>query len=291
MTDNRGVPQEPVFRRATVEDLVPAAGVFNRAQNELHAQFAIARVDRAVEVFTIPQAHVLAHDPDRCHVAVVDGLVAGYTSAIVRDDAWYFSALFVDPSAQGGGIGQRLFQLAAAGWPARRMTITEAIQPVSNAIYARQGLFPSTPILEMGGRARIDAPTDVRATTPRPGELARLDALGYGFDRAVDHEFWGRHAELTLWRRRERPIAYAYVSPTGTIGPLVGRDPASAATALRAELARRSEVDLEIPGSAPALVAVALEAGLRFVEAPGLLLHSVPVRPPSAVVISGFWLL
>jgi hypothetical protein len=57
------------------------------------------------------------------------------------------------------------------------------------------------------------------------------------------------------------------------IGPVAGRDPTSAAHALQTELARRSreQVAVAIPGSATALVEVAVTAGLRFSD-PGLLL-------------------
>ena len=52
-----------------------------------------------------------------------------------------------------------------------------------------------------------------------------------------------------------------------------------------------SRCDARDPGSAPLLVEAALASGLRFVNPPGLLLHNRPARLPSAVVVSGYWLM
>ena len=76
------------------------------------------------------------------------------------------------------------------------------------------------------------------------------------------------------------------------VGPVAGLDPPAAADALRIELAERAgeDVRLDIPGSAPALVRVALDAGLRFAD-PGLLLLWPPSEPPTAYAIDSYWLL
>ena len=279
------------FRLAREHDLEAGARVFNRAQNDLYRRRGLERGDRPLEVFTVPQGHVLRGNPTRCFVAEAGGEVVAYSSAIVRDATWYYSALFVEPSFQGQGIGRQLFELSAAEWPRRRMTIVDAIQPISTGLYTAHGLIPSTPILAFGGTPEIAAPRGLEASTPSSVELAEIDLAAYGFDRRIDHEFWSTAAGATAWRRDGRAIAYSYVSPDGTIGPLAGRDARSAALGLRAELARRRAASLELPGSSAALVEVAFAAGLRFINPPGLLLHSRPATLPTAVVISGYWLM
>ena len=64
----------------------------------------------------------------------------------------------------------------------------------------------------------------------------------------------------TLWLLDGEAAAYSYVSATGLIGPLAGRDQRSAAGALRAELARHPGrmVTVAIPGTCTQLVEVAL---------------------------------
>ncbi len=278
------------YRLATEADLPAECGLFNRAQGGLYRQHGFARNETPFERFAAPHRHLLAHDPARCFVAQVDGQVVAFAAAIVRGEFWYLSALFVDPDFQGRGLGAGLLELAAAGWPARRATITDAIQPISNALYARIGLIPSTPVLVMGGTPRVAAPRDLEPASPSGDDLAALDAAAYGFDRRVDHGYWATQGDVTVWRRQGEAIAYSYVSEQGWLGPLAGRDEAAAGDALRAELARRAQVMLEIPGSAVTLVETAFKAGLRIVNPPGLLLHARPVRLPTALVISGYWL-
>lgn len=116
----------------------------------------------------------------------------------------------------------------------------------------------------------------------------------YGFDRAADHHLWHHQkGPPTLWEQAGRPVGYAYSAGSGLIGPLAGRDDTAAALVLHAELARRrgQEATLFIPGTARPLVASALDAGLRFNRPPGLLLLSDGCPAPTALAISGYWLL
>lgn len=93
--------------------------------------------------------------------------------------------------------------------------------------------------------------------------------------------------EGTLWIADGEPVAYSYVSATGAIGPLAGRDETGAASALCAELARCTDrkVALAIPGSSARLVNIALGSGLRLEDDPGLLLLSPSVDAPRALAI------
>jgi GNAT superfamily N-acetyltransferase len=237
--------------------------------------------------------HLLAHDGERSFVAEQDGRIVGFTAALVRGDCWFFSALFIDPAHQHQGIGGRLLDLAWDKSCQRRITITEAIQPVSTGLYARRGLLPVTPVLGFAGRPAIKARDDrFERTAPAPSALRAIDLAAYGFDRKVDHEFWARtSSEPTVWLRDGKPCAYSYAGLFG-IGPVAGLDGASAAHALRAELASRvgQQIRVDIPGTATALVQVALEAGLRL-DDPGLLLLSPPAGPPTALAIHSYWML
>jgi hypothetical protein len=82
----------------------------------------------------------------------------------------------------------------------------------------------------------------------------------------------GVYHRTTVWWRDDQPGAYSYRGLFG-IGPVAGQDAQSAALALRAELAANAaeEIRVDIPGTATALVEVALEAGLNFTD-PRLLL-------------------
>jgi GNAT superfamily N-acetyltransferase len=282
------------FRPATAGDFDAMYEVLVAAEGGLRERHRFPwAAPPPLELFVDVHAHLLRWDAERMHVAEEDGRVVAFVAAFVRGDAWFLSDLFVDPEAQGRGVGTRLLDLAWGDGPARRITLADAIQPISNAMYARRGLVPTTPVLELGGRPRALDSRALEAVEPTRELLAEVDAAAYGFDRAVDHAFWAETGRTTGWLRDGEPAAYSYAFPSGRVGPVAGRDGESAATALAGELTEplAGEVALDVPGSARALVEVALAAGLRITGPPGLLLLSRGVEPPRALAISGYWLL
>jgi GNAT superfamily N-acetyltransferase len=279
------------LRPTAAEDLPELHDVFRAAIGELYGRHNLAAPGAPREVFVSQQGHVLLHDAERCWVAEADGRIIAFVAAIVRGEDWFLSSLFVEPAQQGAGVGRALLD-RAWGKAARRRTLTDAVQPVSNGLYGRRGLVPAAPALHLGGSPTIEAPEGLEPAPPEPEALRLLDYAGYGFDRAVDHAYWRATARCTLWLRAGEPAAYSYISPGGRIGPIAGRSGRDAAAALHGELARSSgETGLVVPGSARDVVAAALEAGLRFVRVPGLLLLSDGVPAPDALVLSGYTLL
>ena len=273
--------------------------MFNAAEAELRARRGGSWSSEPFDpssMWSQVQRHLLAHDGDRSFVAEAGGRIVGFTSAFVRDDFWFFSALFIDPSCQGQGIGRRLFELAWAGGQLRRATITEAIQPVSTGLYARRGLLPVTPVLAFVGNPAIEANDGLEPRAITEQAVRAIDFAAYGFDRAVDHELWARTStRATLWLRDGEPCAYSYrggFHDGRVVGPVAGLDPEAAAQALSAELAANAgeEIYLEVPGSATALVQVAIDAGLRLTD-PSLLLLAPPDAPPTSYALHSSWLL
>ena len=267
------------LRPAADDDLPALHGVFLRAVGGVFRPHGFEPPAPRYEAFANQQRHLLA--TGTTVVAEQEREVRGFGSSWQRDAHWFLGSLFVEPGAQAVGLGTALLD-AVWGDAAHRRTITDAIQPVSNALYGRRGLVPSTPLLAFSGRPRrIAAPVE-----PAEGDLSAIDAAAYGFDRAADHVYWERYARRTTW-----PDAYSYAFPGGEIGPVAGLDSDAAAQALAAELARaEGEVRVRIPGSARALVEVALRAGLRLGPVPGLLLLSEGLLPPQALAISGYML-
>ncbi|MGH3103745.1 MAG: GNAT family N-acetyltransferase [Gaiellaceae bacterium] len=278
------------IRPTATADLPAQYAVFRAAIGGLYRRHAFPPPEPPQEAFVAQQGHLLAHDADRCFVAEEDGRVVAYTAAFERGDAWFLSSLFVLPEFQGRGIGARLLERAWNERAPRRLTLTDAIQPVSNNLYARRGLVPATPMLALEGTGRTDAPLHLEPATVDAVALRALDESAYGFERTVDHRFWARGGEATLWLRGGEPVAYSYVWPHGRIGPVAGADAEFAALALRAELGRREgdRVDVVAPGSSAALVTAAVAAGLRMARPPGLLLASHPSRLPDALAISSY---
>jgi ribosomal protein S18 acetylase RimI-like enzyme len=231
-----------------------------------------------LEVFANQQRHVRRTGVS---VAAEDrGRVVGFASVWIRGDDWYLASLFVDTRSQQRGLGAALLD-AVWGDAPRRRTITDAIQPVSNALYARRGLVPATPVLTFTGKAQAESHLE-----PAPEDVAAVDRAAYGFERAADHAHWSRFGNCATWAG-----AYSYPVPGGAIGPVAGTSPDAAAAALEAELARApGPVSLRLPGSSRRLVEVALAAGLRLAPTPGLLLLSAGVAPPAALAIGSYTL-
>ena len=278
------------YRLATADDAAAEHAIFRAAIGELMRARNYPFTGPPLAGFTMSRAHVLATDPGRCWVAELDGRVVGYTRAIVRDGTWFFASLFIDPSAQGRGIGRRLFELAADGAPARRLTITDSIQPISNALYGSMGLLPIAPLIRLVGRAAAVAPSDLEPAEATLDDLAAIDRAAYGFERRQDHPYWATRGSRRAWARDGLIVAWSYRGPEGQIGPLAALDPSAAAGALRAELALEPTVVVEMPATARPLVSAGLAAGLRIDPPMGLLLASDGIAAPTSLAISSYGL-
>jgi GNAT superfamily N-acetyltransferase len=274
------------LRPTSARDLPALHDVFVRAISGLYRPHGFEPPSPPLDAFTAGQQHIL-ETGGAAHVALRGEAIAGFASAWSRGDDWFLASLFVAPDAQGAGVGRALLD-AVWGEPfARRRTITDAIQPISNALYAGRGLVPVAPVLVLSGE-----PTGTTSTLEEgTGDLAPIDAAAYGFDRAVDHEYWGRHARRTVWLRDGAAVAYSYAFPGGSIGPVAGLDAAAAAAALEGELSKSSgSVVVRVPGTSRSLVETALRRGLRLSPTPGLLLLSEAAAPPTALGIAGYML-
>ncbi len=266
------------LRPTTDADLAATHETFVEAIGSVFGPHGFEAPAPPLEVFADLQRHVAA--TGLSYVAEHDERIVGFGSSWTRGDDWFLASLFVRPEAQGSGVGPALLD-AVWGSASRRRTMTDSIQPVSNAVYGRRGLIPVTPVLTFTGLPRLDAELD-----EADADIAALDAAAYGFDRAVDHRFWAGIARRTTWGD-----AYSYAFPGGDIGPVAGATPGAAARALAAELARAGgPVRVRIPGSARGLVATALRAGLRLGDVPGFLLLSGEVEAPTALAPSGYLL-
>jgi GNAT superfamily N-acetyltransferase len=268
-------------------------------------------------------AHLMRTDPDRFWVAVgPDGGILGFSAASVREGLWFLAMLFVLPGTQARGIGQALMDHAQAGTevlpggpavPGPDDALdsgihtwgmcTDAVQPISNGLYARRGMVPRIPIWRLFGEVRrwpavpVPPPSlesvafeSVAATEP-DGER-RLQAILDDLDRAVigsahpaDHGFLrrdGRVGFLLRDRGNGAPVGYVYGSGIGRMGPLLALDPALHPTlvgvAVR-ETPALGPVALWVPGTADVATRALLDAGLRLDGFPGLVCWSRPDHP------------
>ena len=190
----------------------------------------------------------------------------GFASATVRDSLWFLAMLFVNPEAQGEGIGSALMDRAQAGrdvdpgGPAvpgpdapldTGITTwgmgTDTAQPISNGLYARRGMLPRVPVWRLFGEPRRwsaipplpgvleSVPFEALAADGREGArrlAATLDALDseiVGVTHPQDHDFLrrdGRTGFLVRERGTGRALGYGYGSSVGRLGPIAALDPA-----------------------------------------------------------------
>ncbi|MEO6206583.1 MAG: GNAT family N-acetyltransferase [Candidatus Limnocylindrales bacterium] len=173
--------------------------------------------------------HSRHYDPDRYWVAESHGVVIGYAAATQRGRVWYLASLYVLPEFQARGVGSALLDrcLATEAPDSIRTTISEASQPISNALYMRRGMVPQTPFLAFTGPTVGPPPaTDLRleafpAGGPGPGVLDAFDADALGFVRPQEHEFWSQFPDLhgyVVMRGHDR-VGYLYLAENGAIGP------------------------------------------------------------------------
>ena len=274
------------LRPTTADDLRPLHALFLESIGGVFHSHGFEPPAPPFEVFAAQQAHVLATGASV--VGERDGRIAGFAAAWARGGDWFLASLFVERAAQGHGLGSTLLDAVWDERAERRRTITDAIQPVSNALYGRRGLIPVTPLLAFAGAP--DGASELLQPLDRAdAALPEIDAAAYGFDRAVDHEYWARSGLRTIWAREGTPVAYSYAYPGGALGPVAGLAPVDAADALESALARTDgTATVRMPGSARGLVEVALRLGLRLSPTPGLLLCSTGVEPPAALAVGSF---
>lgn len=277
------------YRPTTPDDLASLQRVFSRAIEPVMLARGYPFEPPSVEAYERGPRHLLTTDPGRLWVAEAGGQVMGFTAAWVRDDTWFLGSLFIDPEVQGRGVGKQLFALAVEGAPDHRMTITDSIQPISNALYGRNGLVPIAPLVRFAGAGEAGQ-TELELGDALPDGLAAIDRAAYGFARSVDHGYWASMGERHVWFRGGEGVAWSYRWPDGKIGPLAAVDGATAAAAVRSELASGGPASIEAPTTSRSIYCAALAAGLQITPPMGLLLASDGVEAPTSLAIGTYGL-
>lgn len=297
---------EVSYRLAVESDIERTYEVMLEANEELNA-----RLHRTIVIEgTSPLARALAvrcsairHDPDRFWVADAGGQVVGFGLATVRRHLWYLAALHVIPRFQSRGIGHELLTRCLAGEAsgATRLTMTDAAQPVSNALYGRFGMLPQVPILEIEGPARGSRPAtrtfDLSQIDPGDGaacDLAAIDKSILGTGRPEDHECWLGMPNMRGFRLRDggTMVGYLYLDDQGTIGPVATSAAEHLLPAVETAIRLAADsgiaiVHARIPGIARPAVTFLLNHRFRIGPSVYLLLTSTDIRNLDRYLASG----
>ena len=216
-------------------------------------------------------------------VAVDEGTPIGIAFAHAREDEWFLSELYVEPSFRQQGIGLGLLEEAARGaGDVVRSGYLGASDPEALAFFVRRGVALRAPVLELSGEVPHDnelvriaageyrfhaVPLDLNA---HRHALVQLDRETIGCDRLLDHAYFAEHASGTVFVRESEIVAYAYGWPSGTIGPMAAASPAYAVQVFGFALAALRQqygatwCRVMVPGSNIRLARAATRAGLRI---------------------------
>jgi GNAT superfamily N-acetyltransferase len=293
------------------DELAACAAIWRRSINDYRIRLAQPEIpDDLVGILGLYR-HLQASDPETFVVARrSDGLgverIAGFASAVVRDDQWFLSMLFIEPEEQGLGLGRVLLErvMAPAERGMARAICTDSVQPIANALYSRYGIVPRQPLLELigyvgdraalprlpGGVVAVPFEAIVEAGPGGAGHrtLAEtvdgLDREIAGFAHPSDHRFLRENRRRGfLYRAGSGPdaamLGYGYGSDSGRLGPIAIRDEALMGPVIGHLLGTfepRGAFAAWVPGAATGAMTTLLEAGLRIEDFPVLVCWDRP---------------
>lgn len=256
---------EPFVRRATQEETHDYAR--RRMQSDADAALYRFLADRA-------GGAVVALD-EQTPIAIA--------LATPNDNEIAIHDLFVEPSFRNQGIGRALLEAACeASDGGARSALLPANDVDACAFALARGLLPQTPLFRASGAIpreddllRLAASDyrfvvrDVDAVAHGPA-LDALDRETRGCEHRADHEYFAESSAGMAFLLHDEFVGYAYVWPSGHIGPIAASSAAYVGAFLAFAMAASvrtygaSWCSLLLPASNVRAVKTALRAGLRL---------------------------
>jgi GNAT superfamily N-acetyltransferase len=223
-------------------------------------------------------------DPRGLWIAEDAGEIVGSAFSWVCGDLWFLAELFIAPRLQGSGVGRELLRStlehADQAGARTRALITFTFNTVSQGLYLRHGLYPRLPLhmvsVDRKAMPRVGSTTGLKFRRAEASEadiatLARMDTSALGLSREKHHKhLLGDPAMVgLLFYEGDDPIGYAYISPTGHIGPLAVTSGDVMGPVLRTALTIAAEgpsdqVSAFLPGSCETALGIAADCRMRI---------------------------
>jgi GNAT superfamily N-acetyltransferase len=297
-----GEPWE--LRAMSRSDARAAAAVVANALADLNARTGARRLgftaaghdDRLIATI----ARLSETDPGGCWVvADAAGEVVGVAVAIKRMAMWGLSLLFVEPRAQGVGVGRALLDQAVAyGTDCAMRVILGSEDPRAARTYRSLGLalHPAVRVLGVPRRSRVPQRSHVRAGGQRDLRLVdEVDLRARGLSRASDVEFLLREGASILIATDGDSEGYAVHRAGSSLSDghpiMLGADSEAVARDLLREVFSSDDEPIELEGLTHGqswALDVAIEAGLDVLPGPPVFL-SPWVLPPGPCLLSGIY--
>jgi hypothetical protein len=267
MDKNSGI----TVRAARPEDMPACVDLFIESVTDLarrhnYANFLPPAADRTL-VFC---RHSLATGV--FHVAEKDGMLAAFSSAILRGHLWFLSGFWARPGMQQQHIGM---QVLRPTWEAGKKAgcshffVWASSDLPALGAYMKLGMLPGSQILFFEGKpAALEVPAEYAAAPLDRAFGMTMDEIVLGTRREADHDLMHRIG----WQGRQvswngRRIGYYYINQ-GSIGPAAWIDQAYAAPLLslacREASAQAESVILRPCGMNHEAIRFAVGAGMRL---------------------------
>lgn len=268
------------FRQACSEDINAVGRVYQESLGREYRFHGFGAFMPGEDVNPF-YGYAFREEPSGSYVAEDNGLVVASAISWVREHLWFLSHLFVLPDYQGQGIGTELLNLCC-GYARRlkcthRAVMTMAFNPVSLALYIKNGMYPveDVMLLYTDAKPRMDHnPSAELSFEAIPGDdpsnldlLASMDRKILGVRRDGHHRFFLHQpdARAFIIMSQGYPRGYMYVWADGRIGPLAASDKTVLVEAVRHAIREASSTGsrttLMVPASNTATLKSVIEAG------------------------------
>ena len=279
-------PRPPSIRPATIGDLAAIRAILTAHGND--GPVVIADVVGPYVSYLISRG--------RSKVAVLDDEIVGFGAAIDTGRSIHLADLFVHPDRLGQGIGNPLLAVVLDGAVQRTTFASEDARALP--LYVRAGMQPMWVSLYVQGpsSALPLTPPSFRTASATSEQLAALERDWTGYDRSLDHTFWGTMPDVDAFvvRDGDAVVAFGYARarqavPIRVVDPLVihpDGEPVGATLAALARAGRGGPVHLALFGPHPVLRPL-LEAGFRVVDRDVFLSSDPAIVDPARLVPNG----
>lgn len=272
------------YRLAKEGDIPNMSTVFAEAHDDLYRKRGFFETPTNLVPANPLLDFLIRKVPHAVWVAEEEGEVVGFTGSFVRGSLWFLSYLFVAPAFQGQGIGRSLLERTLVSWKdtqiTNRATITLAFNPASQSLFMECGMYPREPAYFAEGSSSTIMESwppahelDFEALTSlRDGSeiLRHLDELVLGFSLDWHHEFFFEtRARCYIFKDKGNLVGYAYVRPSGGVGPIVVNSSRFTRPVLQTALGLSAGQEVEkvwyyMPGSNVYAVELALKYKMRL---------------------------